>query len=160
MCIGRCNCGSRCVLKDGLLKKRSTALFDSLSSFSLWIALSGSCKILRAQGFSALVPQTPEKWCDSTPDIFKAGGLRMHFRAAKLTLFSAFLKGLACRFGVRSLSAEASIAQASWRSSSACPRSGCPDRPMAARLTPRRGTALHVCAEELRPSALRAGPRH
>ena len=38
----------------------------------------------------------------------------MNFRAAKLTLLNAFLKGLARRFGARSLSAEASIAQASW----------------------------------------------
>ena len=141
-------------------KNCSAAIFDSLSSFSLWNSLSGRCEFLRAQGFSAPVLQTLENYCQFTPNIFKAEGLRTHYRAAKLTLLNAFLKGLACRFGARSLSAEASIAQASWRSSSACPRSGCPDRPMAARLAPRRGTALHVCAEELRPSALRAGPRH
>ena len=50
---------------------------------SLWIVCLEFCKILRAQGLSALMLQTPDFLSRSAPKIFKAGGSTMNFKTVK-----------------------------------------------------------------------------
>ena len=75
---------------------RATVTQRRLSS--LWIAVSGFCEILRAQGFSASVPQTPDFFPLFTPQIFKAEGFTIDFKTAKRdpslnAFWSSFARG-------------------------------------------------------------------